>query len=77
MSDRGGANLGTATGRITVDTSQAIGSLNQLGGALTSSRCLRGAIAPIVIRAVQRTRQVPGRPWPRYQESVDAVTPTW
>jgi TP901 family phage tail tape measure protein len=36
MSDRGGASLGTAEGRITVDVSQAIGSLNQLGGALTS-----------------------------------------
>lgn len=36
MSDRGGASLGTAEGRITVDVGQAIGSLNQLGGALNS-----------------------------------------
>jgi TP901 family phage tail tape measure protein len=32
----GGASLGTAEGRITVDTSQAVGSLNSLGGMLSS-----------------------------------------
>lgn len=34
MSDRGGASLGTAEGRITVDASQAIGEINRTGAAL-------------------------------------------
>jgi TP901 family phage tail tape measure protein len=36
MTDRGGASLGTAEGRITVDTSQAVSSMNQLAGTMSS-----------------------------------------